>query len=98
MILTQAQAFSLVSLASMKTELRIPLSEVSHDALLSDQIHSAANFVMEATGRPLSDLHLLRQAIVSAARDMYNGVQQIEPDAAAYAWLQPYRSYAPPED
>ena len=94
--ITESAALAVVGLAHMKDELRISATETSHDALLARQITDAANFVSTATGAALADLP--RAAIVAAVRDMYNGVQQIEPDAAAYGWLAPFRSYAPPED
>ena len=93
MIITEKEALSVVSLATMRNELRIP--DDSHDALLSGQIHDAANYASQSTGLGLDDLAPLRAAIVSAVRDMYNGVQQIGPNAAAYGWMTPYRSYAP---
>ena len=95
MIITEKEALSVVSLATIRSELRIP--DDSHDALLSGQIHDAANYVSETTGLGLDDLAPLRAAIVSAVRDMYNGVQQIGPNAAAYGWMTPYRSFKPPE-
>ena len=93
MILTQAQALTIVSLATMKTELRIPAGEVSHDALLSEQITNAANFVAQSTGLALADLPPVAAAIIAAARDLYNGNREVSEDAAQYAWLAPYRSY-----
>ena len=53
---------------------------------------------MESTGVELADLAPLRPAIVSGARDLYDGNRELSPTAAAFAWLQPYRSYAPPEE
>ena len=91
MSITQTEALNVVSLEMMKTELRIPLSETSHDALLSNQIHASANFVATSTGRPLSDLHLLRAAIVASARETYDGNRELSPNAAAYAWMAPFR-------
>ena len=41
MSLTQSEALTIVSLDSMKTELRIPAGTPEHDALLSGQITSA---------------------------------------------------------
>ena len=111
-MLTQSEALGIVDLTAIKAELRIPgftipadptaaaaakAAEKEHDDLLSGQIHDAANFVSETTGLGLDDLAPLRAAIVSAVRDMYNGVQQIGPNAAAYGWMTPYRSFKPPE-
>ena len=92
MNLTQTEALSIVSLDSMKTELRIPLSEASHDALLSGQIHAAANFVMESTGLALADLAPLTPAIVAAVRDQYDGYREIGPRAAVFGWAEPFRN------
>ena len=93
MILTREQALTIVSLSTMKLELRIPESETSHDELLAGQIHDAVNFVSRATGRTLADLPVLRPAIVSTVRDVYNGVREIGPDAAANVFLSVFRSY-----
>ena len=86
-------ALGIVSLATMKDELRIPAGEASHDVLLSGQIHSAANFCATATGRDLADLAVLRPAIVSLCRELYDGNRELSPRASAFAWLQPFRSY-----
>ena len=75
----------------MKSELRIPASEVEHDALLTDQITAAVNFAMQSTGTPLADLHLLRPAIVSSVRDQYDGYREVSEDSATYRWLEPFR-------
>ena len=83
----------MVGLASMKDELRIPPGETSHDDLLTGQIHDAANFVQQATGRTLADLGVMRPAIVSTVRDAYNGTREIGPEAAANTFLSVYRSY-----
>ena len=91
MSITQTEALATLPLAAMKEELRIPATESSHDALLTRQIHDAANYVSQATSRPLSDLHLLRSAIVAAVRAQYDGGQEIRETAAAYAWMAPFR-------
>ena len=91
MSITQTEALAIVDLVTMKTELRIPLSEASHDLLLSAQIHDAANFAARSTGVALADLHLLRPAIVAAVRQVYNGGQEIRETAATYAWMAPFR-------
>ena len=97
MNITQAEALSVVSLDSMKAELRIPPAEASQDKLLSDQIFSAANFVLQSTGLALADLVPLRAAIIAAVRAQYNGRERIEPEAALYGWMAPYRTYKPVE-
>ena len=93
MILTQAQALTIVSLDSMKTELRIPLSESAHDALLSEQITSSSNFVSKTTGLSLADLPAVRPAIIAGVRSQYDGNRELGPLSSVYAWAQPFRSY-----
>ena len=89
MSLSQTEALNLVSLESMRSELRIP--DDSHDALLRGQITSAANYVQEATGRELADLP--RAAIVSLTRELYNGRRKLADDSAVFALMDIYRSY-----
>ena len=96
--ISESEALGIVSLDSMKNELRIPPGTPEHDALLTEQIHAAANFVAKSTGVGLSDLHLVRPAIVSAVRNLYDGYIEISPASSAFAWMAPFRSYAPPED
>ena len=91
--ITESEALAVVSLATMKEELRIPAAEVEHDDMLTRQIHDSANFAARSTAVALADLHLLRPAIVAAVRDMYNGGQQITQHAAVNAWMTPFRSY-----
>ena len=93
MTITLAQALTIVPLASIKAELRIRPTEVSQDELLSEQIHSAANFVSESTGRGAADLAVVRPAIVSAVRTLYDGGKVIGPNAAFNALMDPFRSY-----
>ena len=69
----------------------------AHDTLLSEQIHSAANFVSKSTGAELADLPALRPAIVAAVRRLYDGLHEVTPNAAHNAWMAPYRSFKPPE-
>ena len=78
----------------MKTELRIPLSETSHDVLLSQQIHNAANYVAQSTGQELADLPPLRGAIVAVVRHQYDGYREITEDAAQNALMDPFRTMA----
>ena len=101
MSLTQTEALSVVSLTTMKTELRIPLPDPAdpgrgseHDDLLAEQIHAAAAFVMESTGTALADLAPLRPAIVAAVRSQYDGAREITQKSAIHAWAAPFRSLA----
>ena len=111
-MLTQSEALSVVSLQRAKQELRIPphfipedpaeaalaaVGQKEHDDFLSAQIHNAAIFVMESTGATLDGLASLRPAIIASIRVQYDGNREITKDAAHNAWLQPFRSYAPPE-
>ena len=48
-------ALDIVSLATMKSELRIPASEPEHDVLLTRQIASAVSFVSKHLRAPLLD-------------------------------------------
>ena len=50
-----ANALDIVSLAMMKSELRIPAAEVSHDTLLTSQIQNAVSFVSRPLRVPLLD-------------------------------------------
>ena len=99
--ITEADALTIVSLDSMRTELRIPPVDplkpdvgTEHDALITGQIHSAANFVSRATGLALADLHLVRAAIVLATRDLYDGNREIREHAAHNAMMEPFRGLA----
>lgn len=89
--ITENEALSILSVANMKEELRIPATETSHDGLLTRQIHDAANFAMQSTGAALADLP--RPAIVAAVRSQYDGNRELGPRAAVYGWLAPFRSY-----
>ena len=48
-------ALAIVSLATMKSELRIPLAETEHDTLLTGQIKGAVSFVSRHLRAPLLD-------------------------------------------
>ena len=93
MNITQAEALSIVSLDSMKTELRIPLTEAEHDALITEHIHSAANYVATATAVALADLIPLRASIIAFARSLYDGNRELSPTASGFGWMSVYRSY-----
>ena len=89
--ITENEALSILSVANMKEELRIPPAEVDHDALLTRMIHDSANFAAKTTGVVLSDLHLLRVAIVSSVRAKYDGLPEVGPRAAHNAWMEPFQ-------
>ena len=92
-IITESQALAVVGLAHMKDELRIEATETSHDALLTRQIHDAANYAARTTGVVLADLPALRPAIVAAVRQQYDGFRELKEDSAVYGWMDPFRSY-----
>ena len=112
MNVTLAEALGVVSLETVKQELRIPpfsvpedpvaaaaaaATQKSHDDFLSGQILAAVQYVKETTGVALADLPQVRPAIIASVRSQYDGNREITKDAAHHAWLQPYRSYAQPE-
>ena len=49
-------ASDIVTLARMKTELRIPATITDHDLIIEGQINSAISWVSESTGHPLIDV------------------------------------------
>ena len=92
-VITPAEALGIVSLSTMKLELRIDDAITEHDGLLARQITDAANFIATAAGVALADLGPLRPAITSAVRQLYDGYREIRPDEAFFALMQPFRSY-----
>ena len=91
MAITTADALIVLPLSLAKLELRIPDAEKAHDALLTSQIVSAVEFVSKTSGVALADLP--RAAVVASVRSQYNGGLEVKETAAAYAWMQPVRSY-----
>ena len=92
-MLTEAQALTIVSLDSMKTELRIPLTEVEHDLLLKSQITQAVSHVSRRTGATGDALLPLRAAAVAIVRSLYDGHRDVTAHPAHEAWLRPFESY-----
>ena len=100
MNLTQAEALSIVSLDSMRTELRIPPVDplrptegTEHDELIKQQIHDAVSFVSKSTGVVLADLGPLRAAIVALTRELYDGQRELSADSAVFGLMDVFRSY-----
>ena len=91
--ITEAQALIVLPLSHMKTELRIPAAEPSHDDLLTAQIVSAVSYTARITGATGNALLPLRAAAVAVVRDLYDGYREIRPDSAAFALLAPFRRY-----
>ena len=95
-MITQAEALGVVSLAAMKTELRIPLDIHEHDDLITLQIASAVSHVARTTGataQVLAEQTALRSAAVLLVRELYDGAREIRPNAAFNLLMRPYRSY-----
>ena len=97
-LITQAEALVIVSLATMKTELRIPLDIHEHDELITGQITAAVSHVAQTTGQPpqgIAEQTALRSAAVLLVRELYDGAREIRPNAAFNLLMRPYRSYKP---
>ena len=94
MAITETEALQILPLLTMRAELRIP--DDSHDDLVTGQIVAAMNFISELTGRGYSDLGnpALRSAAILLVRQLYNGYNEIKPNAAFYALIDPYRNLA----
>ena len=95
-MITQAEALGVVSLAAMKTELRITLDIHEHDDLITKQIQSAVSHVARTTGataQVLAEQTALRSAAVLLVRELYDGAREIRPNAAFNLLMRPYRSY-----
>ena len=92
-VITESEALVVLPLAHMKDELRIPDGEKAHDDLLTSQIVSAVSYAVMVLGAEDDDLLQLRAAAVSLVRSQYNGGLEVKETAAAYAWMQPFRSY-----
>ena len=93
MAITEAQALIVVPLAIMKLELRIQATETSHDLLLTNQITQAVSHVARSTGATGDDLLPLRSAAVSIVRSLYDGEEEIGPNASFAALMRPFQSY-----
>ena len=94
MAITETEALTLLPLATMKSELRIP--DDSHDDLVTGQIVAAWNFISELTGRGSADLDnaALRSGAILLVRELYGGYREIKPNAAFYALIDPFRNLA----
>ena len=54
-----ATSLEIVTLARVKTELRIPATITDHDSIITQQISSAVSYVSERTGRNLENADTL---------------------------------------
>ena len=93
-MILETEALVLLPILTMRAELRIP--DDSHDDLITGQIVAAWNYISEMTGRGYSDLGnpALRSAAILLVRQLYNGYNEIKPNAAFYALIDPYRNLA----
>ena len=93
-MVTVAEALAVIDLTAMKDELRIPATDTSHDALLTQQIQAAVSFVSKSSSATTDDeRRALRMAAVAVCRDLYDGQREITDDAAAFSWMAPFQSY-----
>ena len=96
MAITAAESLQILSLADMKTELRIADEIKEHDELITGQILSALNFVSAATDRTEAgelDKPALRSAAILLCRVLYNGEREIRKNAAMYHLMGPFKSF-----
>ena len=100
-------AIDVVSLDTMKAELRINTGVTDHDALLIRQIGAAVSFVESAvsfveskTGATLdaASPEALKQAVILLVRQFYDGYREIRPTEAFYALIAPYRQFVASDD
>ena len=93
-MILEDEALTLLPLATMRAELRIP--DGSHDDLVTGQVVAAFNFISEATGRGAADLDnpALRSAAILLVRQLYNGYREIRPTEAFFALIDPFRNLA----
>ena len=93
MAITEAEALVVLPLSIMKLELRIQDSETSHDLLLTSQIVQAVSHVARSTSATGDDLLPLRSAAASIVRALYDGDDEITPNASFAALMRPFQSY-----
>ena len=93
MAITEAAALSVLPLAHMKLELRIPDTEISHDTLLTSQIVQAVSHVSRRTGATGDALLPLRAAAATIVRALYDGDHEVTPNASFNALMRPFESY-----
>ena len=91
--ITEAQALIVLPLSLMKLELRIQATEVDHDVLLTSQIVQAVSHVSRRTGATGDALLPLRSAAVSIVRALYDGLEEVSPNAAFNSLMRPFESY-----
>ena len=94
MPITESVALGVVSLAMMKTELRIGQSETEHDAMIVSQIVASVSYLAAATGREGEGLLALRLAATALVRDLYDGRRNLTEDSAVHAFAEVYRSFS----
>ena len=88
----------ILTVPQMKTELRFPAGEDSHDSMIAAQIADALAWIASYTGLALSDLAtddkrlpIIRRAAVVLTRDAYDGHGVVPQNHAAFSVLGPIR-------
>ena len=93
-MVSESEALSVVGLDLMKTELRIPLTETSHDDLLKSQITNAISHLKRTTDIEPADMPpALRASAVALVRLAYDGVSGLPEDPTFEALLAPWQSF-----
>ena len=94
-MVSESAALEVLGLDLMKTELRIPLSETSHDTLLKSQIGSAVSYLQRTTNIEPADMPpALRSSAVALVRLAYDGVAGLPEDPTFEALMAPWQSFA----
>ena len=90
-----ATPLEIVTLARMKTELRIPATISDHDSIITDQISASISYISETTGRDLlDDDTIVPDALIAAAislvRSLYSGEGSFTGNSMANSLIEPF--------
>ena len=93
-MVTESQALMFLGLDLLKTELRIPLSETSHDTLLKSQIVNAISHLQRTTNIEPADMPpALQGAAVDIVRLQEDGAGKVEDNPTFEALMAPWQSF-----
>ena len=93
-MVSESEALMVLGLDLMKTELRIELTETSHDVLLTSQIVAAISYLQRTTNIAPTDMPpALRASAVALVRLAYDGVGGLPEDPTFDALMAPWQSY-----
>ena len=93
-MVSEGEALMVLGLDLMKNELRIPLTETSHDALLTNQIVSAISHLQRTTSIEPADMPpALRSSAVALVRLAYDGLGGLPEDPTFEALMAPWQSF-----